>query len=168
MSCFSHMLHCSPHHNTTINFFALNLLWGEKAVGRTNVLPEVTQLYLTAMLRLVPRAHGLQQAQMGKAHCLTCADCPASWLGGKCFWRTGKSHLSTEGLNPAPPQWYSLGVHLPTSQKKRYIFQAFPLKSDHNAHKGGEECKVTRNTRPAAHQKILKRYKGNPVWIAAN
>lgn len=100
----------------------------------------------------------------GKPKCPLCADWPVSWLGGKRFWRMGKSHLSAEILDPAPPQLYSLEGISNNFSKKRYIFQTFPLKLDHNALKGGESvCKVTMNTTPA-HQKILKRYKGNLGW----
>lgn len=71
-------------------------------------------------------------------------------------------------LDPAPPQLYSLEGTSNYFSKKRYILQTFPLKSDHNAYKGGEKSLQSHHEHQTCHQKILKTYKGNPGGTTAS
>lgn len=107
LSCFSHMLHCSPHHNSTIYLHSVPCEVRKQQVEQMCYprLPSFTQVPCSGKSQGLM---GSSRHKWGKTkHCPPCADWPASWLGGKCFWRIDKSHLSTEILDPAPPQVYS-------------------------------------------------------------
>ena len=138
MSCFCHMLHCSPHHNPT---FCLHCASCEV---RKQQLEQIyyPRLPSSTEVPCLGKSQGLMDSSRhkgGKPNIVPPVLTGQSrWLGGKYFWRIEKSHLSVEILDPAPLQMYSLECTSNYFSKKRYIFQTFPLKSGHNTDKGAE------------------------------